>query len=137
MPHKLRAAKNPRQSGSPKAKNQQKRKRKQGLFTKAYEYSMYCDADVYVVLRSRGNGHIFSFTSDDGWSPSMRELVCLQCCLQKPEILTKEGTPLSSAIEAELKRLHQINYELSCFGQPNRIYPKMPKIGLMVETERI
>ena len=97
-----------------KAKNQQKCKCKQGLFTKAYEYSMYCDADVYVVLRSWGNGHIFSFTSDDGWSPSMRELMCPRCCLQKPEILIKEGTPLSSAVEADLKRL-QMNYELSCF----------------------
>lgn len=103
MPHKLHTAKNPRQSGSLKAKNQQKRKRKQGLFMKAYEYSTYCDADVYVVLQSWDNGHIFSFTSDDRWSPSMRESVCPKCCLQKLEILTKEGTPLSSAIKAELK----------------------------------
>jgi len=115
MPCKLRAAKNPHQSGSPKAKNQQKCKCKQGLFAKAYEYSMYCDADVYVVLWSQDNGHIFSFMSDDGWSPSMRELVCPHCCLQKPEILTKEGTPLSSVVEVELKQLHWINYELSCF----------------------
>ena len=80
MSRKLRAAENPRQSESPKAKNQQKRRRKQGLFVKAYEYSTYCDADVYVLLRTRKNGHIFSFTSDDRWSPSMRELVCPQCC---------------------------------------------------------
>lgn len=77
MSSNFRAAKNPRQSGSPKAKNQQKRRRKQGLLVKAYEYSTYCDADVYVVVRTRKDGHVFSFTSDDGLSPSMRELVCL------------------------------------------------------------
>lgn len=79
MSRKLRAAENPRQSESQKANNQQKRKRKQGLFTKAYGYSTYCDADIYVVLRIRKNDHIFSFTSDDGWSPSMQQLVCAQC----------------------------------------------------------
>lgn len=71
MSSKFCAAKNPHQSGSLKAKNQQKHRHKQGLLMKAYEYSMYCNADVYVVVQTQKDGHVFSFTSDDGWSPSM------------------------------------------------------------------
>ena len=80
MSRKLRTAENPRQSESPKAKNQQKCRRKLGLTLKAHKYGMYCNADVYLVVRNRKNGDIFSYTSDDGWSPSMQELVCPDCC---------------------------------------------------------
>ena len=70
--------KNPRRLQNAKAKNQQKRRRMHRLFAKAYRYSIYCDADVYVVLRTRRNGQIFSFVSNsiEGWSPSLQELVC-------------------------------------------------------------
>lgn len=75
MSYKRAAAKNRRQLETRKAKNQQRRRRKDGILKKVYEYSVYCDADAYIVLRTRNNGKIFAFSSTHGWSPSLRELV--------------------------------------------------------------
>ena len=66
-----------RRSDTPKAKNQQRCRRRTGLFKKAYEYGIECDADVCVVLRIRKNGQIFTFNSDGHWPPPQQELVCL------------------------------------------------------------
>ena len=67
-----------RRSDTPKAKNQQRCRRRTGLFKKAYEYGVECDADVCVVLRIRKNGQIFTFNSDSSghWPPPQQELVC-------------------------------------------------------------
>ena len=68
-----------RRSDTPKAKNQQKCRRRTGLFKKAYEYGVKCDADVCVVLRVRKNGQIYTYNSDTSghWPPPQQELVCL------------------------------------------------------------
>ena len=68
-----------RRSDTPKAKNQQKCRRRTGLFKKAYEYGVKCDADVCVVLRIRKNGQIYTYNSDCSghWPPPQQELVCL------------------------------------------------------------
>ena len=67
-----------RRSDTPKAKNQQRCRHRTGLFKKAYEYGVECDADVCVVLRIRQNGQIFTFNSDSsGHWPPPQQLVCL------------------------------------------------------------
>lgn len=80
MSRKSYNRRNPRRVESLKAKRQQKSRRKDRLFTKAYKYSIYCDANVYVLIRTRKDGRIFSFTSDsiNGWPPSLQELVYSQ-----------------------------------------------------------
>jgi hypothetical protein len=67
-----------RLSESPRAKNQQRYRRRKGLLKKAYEYGIECDADVYVVLRIRKDGQIYTFNTDSSgqWVPSAQELVC-------------------------------------------------------------
>ncbi|QVM13386.1 hypothetical protein D8B26_007996 [Coccidioides posadasii str. Silveira] len=76
MAPKRSAAKNRRRSESSRARTQQKFRRRGGLLRKAYEYSIYCDSDVYMVLRARSSGQIFAFISDSSerWAPSLREL---------------------------------------------------------------
>ncbi|KAL1979492.1 hypothetical protein VTN96DRAFT_5702 [Rasamsonia emersonii] len=65
-----------RQSENLRSKTQQKNRRKDGLFRKAYQYCIECDADVYVVLRIRRNGQIYVFNSDSTgeWPPSKEQL---------------------------------------------------------------
>ena len=60
----------------------------------------------------------------------MQGLVSSQCYLQKTEVLTKEGTLLSSTLETDPKWLCQINYKHSCFWstekkKKKKNYPKM------------
>jgi len=59
-----------RRVNTPKAKRQQDR-RKESLMKRAYEYSLECDADVYMSIRIRKNGRVFTFTSDSTgeWPP--------------------------------------------------------------------
>ena len=66
-----------RRSDSKKARRQQQDRRKAGLFKKAYEYSFECDADVYVGIRVKRNGRIFTFNSDTTgeWPLSNIEMV--------------------------------------------------------------
>ena len=68
-----------RRSNTPKAKNQQRCRRRTGLFKKAYEYGVECDADVCVVLRIRKDGQIYTYNSDSSghWPPPQQDLVCL------------------------------------------------------------
>jgi len=54
-----------RQSDSPRAKRQQQNRRKESLFKKAYEYSIGCDAEVYLSIRIKRNGQILVFDSDN------------------------------------------------------------------------
>jgi hypothetical protein len=53
-----------RRSDSTKAKRQQQDRRKDGLFKKACEYAVECDADVYISIRIKKNGRILTFNSD-------------------------------------------------------------------------
>ena len=65
------------QPESEKARRQQCYRRKDSLFKKAYEYSLDCDADVYVCIRIRKNGRVFTLNSDCGeaWPMSDQKLV--------------------------------------------------------------
>lgn len=67
-----------RRSESTQSKTQQKNRRKDGLFRKAYQYCIECDADVYVILRIRRNGQIYISNSNptEEWPPSKQQLVC-------------------------------------------------------------
>ena len=66
-----------RRLDTPKARSQQRARLRKTLFKKCHHYSIECDADVYMVLRLKGSGRIFTFQSDstDGFSPSLRDLV--------------------------------------------------------------
>ncbi|QGA15971.1 hypothetical protein EYB26_003638 [Talaromyces marneffei] len=65
-----------RQLDTPRARSQQRGRLRKTLFKKGYTYSVECDADVYMVIRLRGTGRIFTFQSDstEAFSPSLREL---------------------------------------------------------------
>lgn len=62
-----------------KARNQQKNRRCESLFIKAYEYYRKCNADVFIILRIKDNGQTFMLSSgnsrDGKWPPSQEELV--------------------------------------------------------------
>ncbi|KAL5041662.1 hypothetical protein BDW71DRAFT_201186 [Aspergillus fruticulosus] len=66
-----------RTSNKPKAKSQQRRRRADTLFRKAFEFSQECDADVMLVFRLRKNGQIYLYNSDEQWFPSRDDLVCI------------------------------------------------------------
>lgn len=51
------------QSKSSHAKNQQIRTRKETLSKKLFEYNLECDADVYLILRTRKSGQTYTVTS--------------------------------------------------------------------------
>ncbi|KMP10266.1 hypothetical protein CIRG_09947 [Coccidioides immitis RMSCC 2394] len=77
MPPKHSTAKNCCRSESSRARTQQKFQHRGGLLRKAYEYSIYCDSDVYMILQARSSSQIFAFISDSSkrWAPSLRELI--------------------------------------------------------------
>ena len=47
-----------------RAKRQQQTRRKDNLFKKALEYSLECGAHVYLAIKIKKNGRIFTFNSD-------------------------------------------------------------------------
>ena len=47
-----------------RAKRQQQTRRKDNLFKKAREYSLECGAHVYLAIKIKKNGRIFTFNSD-------------------------------------------------------------------------
>jgi SRF-type transcription factor (DNA-binding and dimerisation domain) len=66
-----------RRSESPRAKRQQQGRRRESLFKKACEYSAECDAEVYLCVKIKGNGQIFSFNSENSreWLLSDEQMV--------------------------------------------------------------
>ena len=64
-------------SDSLKAKRQQKYRRKDNLFVKAYEYSILCNALVCVTICLKDSGQHFIFNSDNTgkWPLSATEMV--------------------------------------------------------------
>lgn len=92
MPYRHKKIKK-RISNSSRAKNQQRCRRRKSLLKKAYEYGVECDADVYVVLRVRDDGQIYTFNSSGQWLPSLQELVSfyphLVICLNANNIRIK------------------------------------------------
>jgi hypothetical protein len=52
-----------------RAKRQQQNRRKDNLFQKALEYSLECGAYVYLAIKIKKNGQIFTFNSGStgGW----------------------------------------------------------------------
>ena len=68
-----------RQLDTKRAKRQQRDRRKENLFKKAYEYSLECDADVYVSIRIKKQGRVFTFNSDSTrqWPLSEAQMVKL------------------------------------------------------------
>jgi hypothetical protein len=67
-----------RRSESNRAKTQQRARRRRGLFKKAAEYTIECESDVFMVIRTRKNGQIYTFDSSttEEWLPSLSKLVC-------------------------------------------------------------
>jgi hypothetical protein len=74
-----------------KERSQQKKRRRETLFIKAYEYCQKCDADIFIILRTKDNGQTFTLSSEnsqDGkWPPSQQEIVSLAITLIKPMLI--------------------------------------------------
>lgn len=60
------------------AKSKQLYKRKKGLFKKAAEFSLECESDILVALRSPKAGQIYIFDSSarTNWISILSDLVC-------------------------------------------------------------
>ncbi|OJJ65718.1 hypothetical protein ASPBRDRAFT_49535 [Aspergillus brasiliensis CBS 101740] len=60
-----------------KQKPSKKNRLKKSVFRKAAQYSLECESDVFVMIRTRRNGQRFVFNSSvsERWLPSMQELV--------------------------------------------------------------
>ncbi|OJJ52039.1 hypothetical protein ASPSYDRAFT_117831, partial [Aspergillus sydowii CBS 593.65] len=66
-----------RRSDSPRARSQQKYRLRKTLFKNANKYGAECDADVCVILRTRGDGRTFVFNTDsfEKFLPILQDLV--------------------------------------------------------------
>lgn len=66
-------------SRPPRAEAQQRRRRRQSLFRMAAKYSIDFQSDIFVIMRIKRDGQIYSFNSapTEQWPPSMSELVHL------------------------------------------------------------
>jgi hypothetical protein len=60
-----------------KAKRQQQTRRKDNLFKKAREYCLECGAYIYLAIKIKKNGQIFTFNSDSTreWPLSEAQMV--------------------------------------------------------------
>ncbi|KAN0071049.1 transcription factor, MADS-box [Elaphomyces granulatus] len=47
-----------------KSITQKRYRRREGLERKVYEYSKMCDADIYLGIRIRENGRLYTFSAD-------------------------------------------------------------------------
>ncbi|OJZ88797.1 hypothetical protein ASPFODRAFT_44524 [Aspergillus luchuensis CBS 106.47] len=65
-----------RRSESAKAKTQQRSKLKKTLLSKAAQYSIECESDVFVMIRVKRTGqrYIFDSSPSEKWLPCMAEL---------------------------------------------------------------
>jgi hypothetical protein len=60
---------------APRPETQKKNRRKNALFRKAAEYSLMCNAYVFVFLRIETTGQTYVFNSDPSrWPPSKEQL---------------------------------------------------------------
>ena len=58
------------------AVNQKARRRRETLFKKASEYCSECEADIYLILRMKKTGRIYTLASESkGWPLSQKQLV--------------------------------------------------------------
>jgi hypothetical protein len=66
-----------RRSQSSWAKSQQMLRRRKTLWKKAFEYCIECDSDIYMILCTRRNGHIYALNSNPtkNWALSRQYLV--------------------------------------------------------------
>ena len=58
-----------------KKRSEMMRRRKHGLFKKAYELGKLCDADVAVIVRKNGRFYTYRSTGEESWPPSMAQIV--------------------------------------------------------------
>ncbi|KAJ5982687.1 hypothetical protein N7451_012787 [Penicillium sp. IBT 35674x] len=78
-----------RQSDSPRAKAQQRNRRKQSLFKKAKEFVSECESDIFVAVRVRQTGQIYILDSstNDQWRKDLSNLVfhvAFESCYPRP-----------------------------------------------------
>ena len=71
-----------RRLDTPRAKRQQRDRRRDTLFKKCCEYSLECHADVYISIRIRKDGRIFTFNSDSGGEWPISEAQMVRCDLK-------------------------------------------------------
>ncbi|RDK41086.1 hypothetical protein M752DRAFT_217585 [Aspergillus phoenicis ATCC 13157] len=64
-----------RRPSSKRSTYQQRTRRKNNLFLKAFEYCNLWEADIALVIRLKHNGQVFEFNSNSQWHPSREELV--------------------------------------------------------------
>lgn len=68
-----------RRLDTPRAKRQQRDRRRDTLFKKCCEYSLECCADVYISIRIRKDGRIFTFNSDSEGKWPISEAQMVRC----------------------------------------------------------
>jgi hypothetical protein len=81
-----------RRLDSYKAKRHQQDRRKESLIKKAYEYSLKCNADVYISIRIKRNGQIFTFNSDLTQEWPISEAQIVRYSLSRSSILIIRNT---------------------------------------------
>src|SRR5947209_2868064 len=72
-----------------RAKRQQQTRRKDSLFKKAREYSLECDAYVYLTIKIKKNGRIFTFNSDSTGEWPLSETQMVRHPLSERSLLTE------------------------------------------------
>lgn len=85
----------------------QRNERRISLMHKAYLYSNVCHADIFLGIRLRENGHVFTFQSDKlrFWSPMTQHLVGHYNIARFHIILTLAEILLPSASLHDIRRL--------------------------------
>ncbi|GFF94880.1 hypothetical protein IFM47457_10073 [Aspergillus lentulus] len=63
-----------RKLNTPRAKRQQRSRRRDSLFWKAFEYCCECDADIFLMVRLKHNSQIFIFNLDSRWPLTQEDL---------------------------------------------------------------
>lgn len=64
-----------RKKNTSRAKSQQRTRRRDCLFRKAFEYCCECDADISLMIRLKHNGQTFVFNSDSRWPVAQGDIV--------------------------------------------------------------
>jgi hypothetical protein len=77
-----------RKQNTPRAKSQQRTRRRDSLFRKAFEYCCQCDADISLMVRLKHNGQTFVFNSNSRWPVVQEDVVGVYHQNKEEQLLT-------------------------------------------------
>jgi hypothetical protein len=64
-----------RKHNTSRAKSQQRTRRRDCPFRRAFEYCSECDADISLMIRLKHSGQTFVFNSDSRWPVAQGDIV--------------------------------------------------------------